>query len=223
MSEKTNDVVEQKIDAELVVAVKVNRIELLQQMDFTIICQADSDTANILLTKATTGLKTIEEIRNFFVRPLNNQVKAINEKFKLLTQPLADKKQQLSDSLLAWRKEEQLKLAEAEAEQRRIYEEKQAKARTEEERRRKISEAKGGDGIVKTPVEQPIYVPPVNTLAQDTTTVRKQWTFEIEDEIKVPREYLALDTVKIGQAVRAGVRDIAGVRIFQKEIPVFGR
>ncbi len=47
-------------------------------------------------------------------------------------------------------------------------------------------------------------------------TVKKVWTGEVADESKVPREYMAVDQKKINAAVKAGVRDIPGVRIFEK-------
>ena len=33
----------------------------------------------------------------------------------------------------------------------------------------------------------------------------------------IPREYLVLDPVKIRQAIKEGIREIKGVKIFQKE------
>ena len=45
----------------------------------------------------------------------------------------------------------------------------------------------------------------------------KKWTWELEDEVAVPREYLALDAKKIDDAVKQGVRNIPGIKIFEKE------
>lgn len=45
----------------------------------------------------------------------------------------------------------------------------------------------------------------------------KKWTWELEDEAVVPREYLALDAKKIDDAVKQGVRNIPGIKIFEKE------
>lgn len=47
--------------------------------------------------------------------------------------------------------------------------------------------------------------------------VRKIWTFDIENENDIPREYLSVDSVKIRQAISGGVRDIKGIKIYQKE------
>jgi hypothetical protein len=45
----------------------------------------------------------------------------------------------------------------------------------------------------------------------------KSWTFEITNAAAVPREYLIVDSVKIREAMRSGVRDIPGVRFFQED------
>ena len=45
----------------------------------------------------------------------------------------------------------------------------------------------------------------------------KTWAFEITDQASIPREYLQVDETKIREAVRTGIRAIAGVRIFQKD------
>ncbi len=45
----------------------------------------------------------------------------------------------------------------------------------------------------------------------------KKWTWELEDEAAVPRKYLALDAKKIDDAVKQGVRNIPGIKIFEKE------
>lgn len=47
-------------------------------------------------------------------------------------------------------------------------------------------------------------------------TVKKVWTAEVVDESQIPREFLTVDTKKINAVVKAGVREIAGVRIYEK-------
>ena len=46
---------------------------------------------------------------------------------------------------------------------------------------------------------------------------RKVWTFEVLDETKLPREYTQPDEAAIRKAVAAGVRQIEGVRIYEKQ------
>jgi hypothetical protein len=48
--------------------------------------------------------------------------------------------------------------------------------------------------------------------------VKKAWTFEVEDKSKIPNEFLMIDEVKIRAAIRAGVRTMSGIKIYQKDV-----
>lgn len=54
------------------------------------------------------------------------------------------------------------------------------------------------------------------SVGNSMTTFRKYITFEIVDITKVLAEYLSVDTKAINQAIRNGVRDIPGLKIFEK-------
>ncbi len=171
--------------------------------------QQSADVANDILVKITAGLKEIEKKRLSFTAPLNQSLKEINATFKGVIEPISEAKAELSQRLMSWRA----------AEQRRIEEE-QEKARKEEERRRKIQEAHAAKGHqvseTITPVEKPMPF-----AVQDTTRTRRMWTYDIVDENRIPRKYLMVDKTEIMKAVSSGVRDITGVRIYQKEIPIY--
>lgn len=49
---------------------------------------------------------------------------------------------------------------------------------------------------------------------------RDNWTYEITNAAELPREYLCPDAAKINAAVKAGKREIPGLRIFNQPIPV---
>lgn len=49
---------------------------------------------------------------------------------------------------------------------------------------------------------------------------RDNWTYEITNAAELPREYLCPDTAKINAAVKAGKREVPGLRIFNQPIPV---
>ena len=57
---------------------------------------------------------------------------------------------------------------------------------------------------------------PVRALS-GTGTIRMVWVAEIVDEKLIPRKYLTVNKIKIDAAVRAGIREIAGVSI--KQVP----
>jgi hypothetical protein len=41
------------------------------------------------------------------------------------------------------------------------------------------------------------------------------WKFDILDEQKIPRQYLLIDEVGIRAAIRSGVREIEGLKIYE--------
>jgi len=55
-----------------------------------------------------------------------------------------------------------------------------------------------------------------------SVTARKVWRFEIVEPMRVPHEYWVVDEKRIGEAVRAGVREIPGVRIYEDELLAVG-
>lgn len=113
------------------------------------------------------------------------------------------------------------------AEQDRIRQEQEAKARiAAEKERQKLEEraakqeAAGKVGKAEALREQAALVPTAVVETQvpkvDGTSVRETWKFEVTDETLIPREYLALDEAKIGAVVRAmkSATNIPGIRAF---------
>lgn len=45
----------------------------------------------------------------------------------------------------------------------------------------------------------------------------KRWTFDITDQNAIPREYLQVNETAIREAIKAGVREIPGLKIYQSE------
>lgn len=48
--------------------------------------------------------------------------------------------------------------------------------------------------------------------------LKKVWTMEVIDSSLVPLEYMLVDEIKIRKFISAGIREIPGIKIFQKEI-----
>ena len=68
------------------------------------------------------------------------------------------------------------------------------------------------------------FVPEVDIKQENTVhsesgaaRMRKVWKFEIENEKQIPKAYLTVDEVKIRKAIKGGVREIPGVRIYEDE------
>lgn len=181
----------------------------------------------MVLTKLTTATKLINKRFKEILDPQNEAIRQVRGLRTQILTPLEDAKRELTDRLMQWREEERQRIAaeraKVEAENRRLEEERLA----EEERRRKIQAshaAKGHDTKPLAPVPELEPIPePAPLEMQDTTRTRKQWDMEVVDASLVPEEYRLIDEVQIRKDVRSakGQIEIPGVRVFQKEVPVF--
>lgn len=92
-----------------------------------------------------------------------------------------------------------------------------ARKATEEAQRKLDAEAKEA-GIEPVKLDAPVVPtpPPVSRSELGTTSTRKVWTAEIIDPKKVPRVYCTPDMKKIRQAVKDGIRQMAGVKITEE-------
>ena len=167
--------------------------------ELVIIDEEGAENANELLVFVANAKKKLEEQRVFLTKPLNDHVKDINAKFKEWVEPLDTANTLVRRNMLGFQKmQEALRI----------------EARRLEEERRKEMEPEEVEELPDLPFEMK-----VRSVKGDSgsTSVRKTWTFEITDDTLVPREYLIVDEGVISLAVRKGVRDIPGVRIFQQE------
>lgn len=116
--------------------------------------------------------------------------------------------------------------------QKRVEEEARAKAlaemerqkREEEERNLKLAETLSKLGLQEE-AEKMISQEVVVNVEMDKpklagVSFMEVWEFEIVDENLIPREYLTIDTKKIGQVVRAtkGTFSIPGIRIYSRKV-----
>jgi len=173
--------------------------------NIAIASDADIEGASVVLKSIADTKKSIEERRQFFVKPLNDQVKKINDLFKELAAPLVS-----ADTLIRG------KLSEYRSVQAEI-------ARKEQERLNRLAEQQQerlNKKAEKEGVEAPKIIAPVVTQLPTkvgNVATRKVWAFEITDSALVPRQYLVIDDKAIRSAIQAGAREIAGVRVYQKE------
>ncbi len=167
--------------------------------------------------------KQLEAQRVSLVKPLNDHVTFINGQFKDWMEPLKSANEIVREKVLAYTREQARIAAEAQAvEDERIRTE---QARLAAEQARLEAEAEAANAPPPPPVAivppspAPIPAAPEKTTRSvlATTTIKKVWQYEVTDPDAVPREYLVIDEKKIGSVVRAGVRSIDGVRIFETE------
>lgn len=185
----------------------MENLEIQLRSDISILCERANNHsiwdvesaafASDLIKLLSTQLRRVDDERKRMVKPFNDGVKQINERFKNYTGPLEGAVAKLKMGLLAHQQAE----------------EKLRQQRLEAERAAQVA--------VTVPLEnvpQP-FVPPVPkpTGILSTSHVRKVWSFELIDKSSVPLQFLTLDDKEVHAAIRSGVRDIPGVRIFEKE------
>ena len=130
--------------------------------------------------------------------------------FKNFTEPLEGFKYEISRKMLTFRQEQETSRRKQEERLRKEQEAIQKKLEKKAERRGEVA-----------PEPLPIVAIPEapKTTFNDlgAVTAKKIWTWEITNENVIPREYLCVDEKKINGLVRAGVREIRGIKIYQKE------
>jgi len=181
-----------------------------QATAITISTTAQMEDASTFLTDVAAARKAIETRRQEWVKPLNDSVREINARFKHMLDPLDQAVSIVKDKMLAYQREAQ---RQAQEEQERLQCEADA-ART------KLLEAMPEGQVLPGPWEVPTVIPiaPRKTrVDQGTVYTVQEWTYEVVNESEVPKEYWMLDRVKLARVVRAGIRNILGIRVFQRE------
>lgn len=137
-------------------------------------------------------IKEVEEQRKEFTKPLDEAKKVAMSKEKEITEPINEFIEKINKAMNSWFIEENRKRQE---EQKRLEEEAIANANPE-------------DCDVVVPVVEEIKTTK-GSIA--TTTMIKDFKFEIIDESLIPREYLIPDEAKIKKAINSGV-EIPGIK-----------
>jgi hypothetical protein len=167
-------------------------------------------------------LKEIEEARVRLVQPLNRYVGDINDIFKANKAPLIEAETALKKRYGRFYEEQRLErervLREREEAEQRAAEEAAKRAAAETPANLPTNGAVQGEVLpAPQPVELPSAAPKTRRTQTATVTVKTKLEPVIVDESLIPREYLAIDMPKIRTAVRAGERNIPGVRV--DEVP----
>lgn len=136
-----------------------------------------------------------------FVRKVNGFVKPISDRLKALEALL---KRKLSDHAY------QVELQRREIERRQI----EANRKLQEDLNREASE-KGIAPVQVAPVAVSTRKEPTRSDSAVASSVMV-WDFEVQDDTKVPRAYMMVDERLIRDAIRAGIREIPGVKIFER-------
>jgi hypothetical protein len=189
----------------------------------------DAHDRNRLAVEAAAVLKDLESLRKDAVAPIDAQRKQIQGLFASVAEPVEKAKRTLQAQLGAWQAAENARIRREQDEARKKVEaarlaEAAAKAAIltagETEVDEAVAAANAAEAVRSKAEWAEAYVPPERhglKSAEGSTYFRAEWTFEVCDPAAVPRAYCAPDVQAIRAAVRAGVREIEGVRIYQTQ------
>lgn len=194
---------------ELIATAKVQIDALAKACQNIIITDDDSLEKGKELAKEARRIEQfIEEKRKEVTKPLLDRKKQIDDFAKTLTADLNNAVKSLRQQIQKYEEEKERRRLE---ELRRLEEER----RRQEEELRKAQEQNDVSQIEKlqklSEIEQQS-----SQLSEKSSSLRMIWTFELVDINAVPREYLVLDETAVRRAIQSGVREIPGLKIFQK-------
>ena len=149
--------------------------------------------------------KTIEDKRKEYVGPINDHLKAVNEAFKTFTDPLNN-----ADSIT------RQKILDYRAEQERQRQEIEEIAKLEREAAERKAALTGEPVVIPEVVEAPAVAPKHYRTDMGTLGTAKIWKFEVVDFSLLPDRFKMENAALIGKVVRAGEREIPGVRIWEE-------
>lgn len=131
--------------------------------------------------------KAMEERRQFYVRPLNDQVKAINDNYRLLMRPVEEAEKITKQKMLDFN-----------------YEQERRRREQEEVNRMRIEAAQKEAALNDGEISQPVNIIEVSPGAPrkvmtdlGTSGMRDNWKFRVVDKALVPEEYKVIDTAML--------------------------
>lgn len=176
----------------------------------------DDETLNIAVMiggNAKKIAKAIDVQRKAIILEPGEFVKGVNAICKAITDNL-DEAERIAKQKIGQHQ--------ARIEMERRKQEEEARKAAEELQRKIDAEAK------KAGVEAPKVMAPVIPEAPKVTRTeaasahqRKVWSFEVTDHTQVPVEFKIVDEQLIRDAIKMGVREISGVRIFEETKTIF--
>jgi len=201
------------IPTPVVKAIKAGNVLTQAGKITTVATIQEEKTADILRQELRAIFQVVEKrrldvSRERFTDPQKAFKAAVDEKLA----PFKAEEDRLFGLIVAFRNEQARIKAEADAKAL-------AEARALDEKRRKIQEAHAAKGHeVKELVPTEVVKAP-DVLAASTVKTRKIWSYDKNtvDITKLPLEYHSIDYGRITRAVQQGLRDIPGVKIYQKD------
>jgi len=151
--------------------------------------------------------KALETKRKDYVQPIQEHIKAINDTFKTLSQPIEEADRITRKKILEYQQEQDRKHREAEEINRAKYDLAQREA------------ALNDTGEITVDTTQLEVIPEApKRIYTDMGMVGQRMIrkWEVVDFSQVPDEYKMIDAGKVTKLVKAGIGGIAGIRIYEE-------
>lgn len=188
----------------------------------------EEERATEFLAQAKRRYKLVDDKRKQYVKPMKDTIDLINADFKTILEPLEQVEGIVKKGMIAYRNSEEMKKREAERlEAARRAAEAVANIKTEGLNTETVARAQEAN---KELAEATKDVPKVVEVQSGSASFRKDWKFEIVDSGQLPQGVtdavlkLAFEKGLYDQVIRgmvkAGQREIQGVRIWEESIPV---
>lgn len=168
-------------------------------------------------TFAAKWLKRNKDTQKFVEQQFEAELEEAKEKKKAAEaerKAVVNKIEKFNKALKESEKSVRRMLESYQAELDRKRREEEERRRQEEDKKRKEAEEKGVEPAVEPAVVEEVAAPKV-----EGVSYYEHWTYEIEDESKIPREFLMIDEKKIRGYVQSmkGDGNIPGVKIYSEK------
>ena len=199
---------------------------LASQCSNFIVNSSDSLTSAKTLAKDAKKIETlIEDKRKELTKPLLDEQRSIKSFADNLTTELNSAVKELRERILKYEQEmERIRLEELKRlEDERRKQEEELQKQQEELNKKAQETGEVNNEELKTLQAEAEKLRSIESQQRETaavsspSSIRKNWTYEIQEEILIPRMYLIPDDKAIKRAIANGVREIAGIKIYQED------
>jgi len=192
-------------------------------MALKVSCNDELKLAGDLLFNIKEFIKNCDAKKKELVKPFKDGIRKLESEFDPKIDKAKELKQILESSMVNFQMEERRKHEEEEKQRRmeemlrleKIKEDLEAKA-ADKNSSTLLNEAIKVEERQEKIMQEPIKIKDSVKGEFATTGLSMKWTYEVENEIDIPREYCSSDSGKLRQAVNNGIREIKGVKIYQK-------
>lgn len=172
-------------------------------LDFKIVDDETLGNAADLTRQIKAAYSATEELRDQYTRPLFTAQREYNDQFKAVTDPLKESEILLKALIQKYQAAALAKQREVEALQR-------------QEQLKAEAEAAEKNEPPPPPLPPPPKPGPIRGSYGSKATIKERWVFELVDKTMIPFKYLAVDEKAIRASIKAGEREIAGLRIYNE-------